>query len=502
MPHSSGGGSHGGGSHGGSHSSRGGRGGSSLPRISRTHYPGAHRYRYYRHGTYRYVYSARKGKLFHPARLLLGFFYIPFLAGIVPDLISPFAKRMQSYDTQIIIKDEAHVLEADNSLENALSAFYDKTKITPAVITVNNETWQSNYGTLESYAYNRYLAEFDDEMHWLIVYSEPKEGADPNGYVDWYWEGMQGDDTDDVLTTSVTGRFNQQFQGSLETNNKKIAENLAHSFQLATQLAKEPGIFPPKEQVLPPLFILAFLCLHAYFMLGLNELKYIHAEYDPEDPQGLSSASQRSDGSQPSYTTQQSFGTQQPFGSQQPFGTQQQFTKQLPFDSPNYVSRSESAPEPEMQSLETMPGPNVIPKPTSAEWANPQAFMDLPDPQSQTFLNLPDTQPQTYPSLQAAQPQTYPSLQTAQPQTYPSSQTAQPQSYPSSQAAQPQSFAQPELQVPPEVKMPPEVRLHSQESPRPQTTCPYCGTTFYQGVKYCPGCGISQIDLSKDNPFG
>ncbi len=72
MPHSSGGGHHGGGHHGGHHSS-GGRhgGGSSVPRISQTPYAGARRYRYYRHGRYHYFYTARKGKVFSPARLLI-----------------------------------------------------------------------------------------------------------------------------------------------------------------------------------------------------------------------------------------------------------------------------------------------------------------------------------------------------------------------------------------------------------------------------------------------
>lgn len=169
MPHSSGGGSHGGGSHGGGHhssSSRGGRGGSSGPRFSSSPFPGARRYRYYRRGRYHYVYSNSKdGKLFHPARLLLGFFYLPFLLPVGGMLISPIQKRFQKYDTRIIVKDEAHVLKDDSGLEAALEAFYDKTHITPAVITVNNENWKSNYSNLEDYAYDRYLAEFNDEMH-------------------------------------------------------------------------------------------------------------------------------------------------------------------------------------------------------------------------------------------------------------------------------------------------------------------------------------------------
>ena len=62
MPHSSGGGSHGGGSHhfssshSSSHRSSSG-GGSSRIRTSRTYFPGARRFVYYRNGVPNYVYS-------------------------------------------------------------------------------------------------------------------------------------------------------------------------------------------------------------------------------------------------------------------------------------------------------------------------------------------------------------------------------------------------------------------------------------------------------------
>ena len=39
----------------------------------------------------------------------------------------------------------------------------------------------------ESYAYDEYLDLFDDEMHWLIVFSTDGDEE----WEDWYWEGMQ-----------------------------------------------------------------------------------------------------------------------------------------------------------------------------------------------------------------------------------------------------------------------------------------------------------------------
>ena len=68
-------------------------------------------------------------------------------------------------DHEIKIIDEAKVLGDTTELYDTLETFHDKSGITPAVITVNNEDWNRQYSDLESYAYDRYLMEFDDEMH-------------------------------------------------------------------------------------------------------------------------------------------------------------------------------------------------------------------------------------------------------------------------------------------------------------------------------------------------
>ena len=199
MPHSSGGGSHGGGSHGGhSHHSSSRHGGSrNSSRISKTNFAGAKRYRYRHHGQERYFYSDREpNKIFDWKRLLIGFFYIPFLIPAIIMIGGDVTISTAKYDTSIIIKDEANVFEQTESLNDALTGFYEKTEIPPAVITVSPEVWKDN-GSLEDYAYDRYLSEFDDENHWLIVYTQKGERGDID--FDWSFEGMQGDNTDDIL---------------------------------------------------------------------------------------------------------------------------------------------------------------------------------------------------------------------------------------------------------------------------------------------------------------
>lgn len=283
MPHSSGGGSHGGGSHGGhSHhsSSRHGRNRNSS-RISKTNFAGARRYRYRHHGQERYFFSDREpNKIFDWKRLLIGIFYIPFIGASIFMIGGDISASTAKYDTSIMIKDEQNVFEQTESLNDALTGFYAKTEIVPAVITVPFEEWMDD-GSLEDYAYDRYLSEFNDENHWLIVYSQKGQKGDAD--FDWSFEGMQGDNTDDILTSSVTSDFNADLYYKLETLQEKPEIAITEEFNLLTQKVKKPSFFKKHTMLFSALFMLAFVAFHAYFMLGLYEWKYRKAEPAPEE---------------------------------------------------------------------------------------------------------------------------------------------------------------------------------------------------------------------------
>ena len=240
MPHSSGGGSHGGGSHHSSHhSSHSGsrsRGGSSFsytPRLrtSKTYFPGARTFFYYNDDNkpeflYANMDVTKVGS--GAMGLLWLIFYVPlvFIFGVgMYVCMFDIPKKLDSYpDTRIIIEDRIGVLseQEKENLRDKFEVFRYKTNITPALITVNNETWQKNYTILENYAYDLYVNTFDDESHWLFVYSEP-ETPDPD-FNDWYWEGMQGDDTDKVLDAGKTTKFNNNVQRNLLKKDCTVGE--------------------------------------------------------------------------------------------------------------------------------------------------------------------------------------------------------------------------------------------------------------------------------------
>ena len=302
MPHSSGGGS---GSHGGggssfhSGSSGGGSsfGGGGLfsggddygngytngrpPYLSKHYFAGAKRYRYRWRGQDRYFYSTyNTGQEFRPIR---GLFVLPLILICLAFMFWPLLKSLKKYDRNILVDDKLNVLDDSSRLREAMEAFSEKTKITPAVVTLYNEEWQRfGVSSLKDYAYSQYLMRFRDEKHWLIMYSEPKEKT---GEWEWFWEGMQGDDTDPVLTPYVTEAFNVTMQSGLVDESRPVPEIMADAFEAATARA-QPKFLHPKirsERMIIGGMVLCVIIGWGIPLMGLHRWKYRNAEYDPEN---------------------------------------------------------------------------------------------------------------------------------------------------------------------------------------------------------------------------
>lgn len=271
MPHSSGGGSHGGGSHGGSF-----RGSSGGARISNTYFSGARRFYTYSDKIPKYIYSKfdvtkKPSKL----RLLLLFFYLPFIAAILwlcTEIYHvPKPVEVDYADTEIFISDELNIIQDTTPLLNTLHEFYEKTGITACVITTANENWKIQYRTLSDYAYDLYVNRFKDEKHWLIVYTQPeiiKEGE----FIDWYWEAMQGDDTDDVITEKMAGLFTDLVQQNLSAGGRYfVDEAIKDAFDNLNAVIMEPRF--SAETLLACLFVALFIGIHMFLLVFFDPYK-------------------------------------------------------------------------------------------------------------------------------------------------------------------------------------------------------------------------------------
>ncbi len=190
----------------------------------------------------------------------------------------PPKKLAADYDTAIVVRDEINVLGDTEKLKRSLEAFFNKTGITPAVFTVHNEEWQNTYDGLENYAYDLYVNAFSDEKHWLIVYSEP-ENPDPS-FNDWYWEGMQGDDTSEILTSGKADKFGSKLQRSLTDKSVSVSDAISLSFDYLTPDIMYKSVDPVIVIVL--LVFIGFIVIHAFFMIFYDpNRKYRNAQEIP-----------------------------------------------------------------------------------------------------------------------------------------------------------------------------------------------------------------------------
>ena len=232
MPHSSGGGSSGGGYHGGS--SSGGHSGSSKVYSSRP-FPGATCYVYYSHARPHLIYTNEANETRASGYIaLIILFSCLFLFSIAFSFLSSYhhpSKLKTNYDTTIVIKDENNILddEEETLLNNKFDEFLSTTGITPSLITTDISLYPS-YSSLEDYAYDRYVNSFKDEKHWLIVYSSNQGTQKDN----WAFEGMQGDDTDSILYSYVTDKFNKTLYTSLNDGSVSVTNALIRALDEIT----------------------------------------------------------------------------------------------------------------------------------------------------------------------------------------------------------------------------------------------------------------------------
>ena len=246
MPHSSGGrGFHGGGFHGGSrgryHSGRAAGGGLGAtagvvtkPTVKKEPFEGASKFAYYRRKTPHYFYAD-----FLPASsynvswksLVAWILIVNFVFYVFGFLFGGLYRHPTKLETDsqvhyIIDDKQGDITNDRDRLEADLEAFYQKTGIVPAIVTVDLFTFLrfGSGGSTEEYAREMYFKMFDDESHWLIVYG----GTSNTGIT--HFIGMQGNDTDKILYKELTEEFNSaldNYLGKLDFHTTGEAFSLA-----------------------------------------------------------------------------------------------------------------------------------------------------------------------------------------------------------------------------------------------------------------------------------
>lgn len=258
MPHSSGGGHSGGGFHGGSgfHGSSGSsHSNSNAFRISSTPFPGSHRYIYYgRHFRPHVIYALRRPTMGGAVSTWAGFF-LTLLILLLPMIIIlstsyHHPKKLSiGYDTTIVIDDQSNVLRVGDQerLNYTFKSFLDKTGITPAFVSADRDWASAMFATsTERLAYREYMKRFSDEKHWLIYYCQENE-------TDWSFEGMQGNDTDSILTKKVGDKFTMTFYNQLDAR-EGVCDSLIKAFDTISPNILKP-YFEVESEFIPALAV-------------------------------------------------------------------------------------------------------------------------------------------------------------------------------------------------------------------------------------------------------
>ncbi len=292
MPHSGGGGSHSGGSHsssrshssGGSHhSSRSGGGSGSSRRTSFSPFPGSTRYLYYKDRTPHFVYANYDIRKKNVLSMVLGIvifsaFMIPALFSLIYGLRGAIdvPKRLTYFEDKgkrpdYLIEDDLGVLEDEKALKKSMKEFYETTGVVPAVITVENSAWQDDYVKMEQYAYDQYVNRFHSaEVYLLIVYSSDTKD---NGFDDWHYELMLGDDTEHIFTSKRTRDFN-------EALNKRLLDRGEYSVDEA--ISETLNEFRPKVMKTSVNTSSIILWVFVFFIFSIVGLPFLIVGLKPE----------------------------------------------------------------------------------------------------------------------------------------------------------------------------------------------------------------------------
>ena len=149
-----------------------------------------------------------------------------------------------NYDNAVIIEDDLGVITNTEELQATMEDFRDRTGITPCVVTIRNRDWQGQhvenidgvmtyitYDDLSVYALHEYEERFEDESHWLIIYSQ-----DSMDSTNWSWEGVKGTDTTSVLTGDRLHKFNVTLTGELRRKDHNVGASLIEAFTAFTSI--------------------------------------------------------------------------------------------------------------------------------------------------------------------------------------------------------------------------------------------------------------------------
>ena len=198
----------------------------------------------------------------------------------VPKKLTYFEDRDKR--PEYVIEDDLDVLEDEKALKKSMKEFYETTGIVPAVITVENSEWKADYSNMEQYAYDQYVNRFHSaEVYVLIVYSSETKD---DGFDDWHYEIMLGDDTEHIFTDKRTREFNEALNKRfLERSKYSVDDAIAKTLDEYRPKVMKTSFNPVSIIIWVIVFFVFAACGVPFLIVGLKPEK-IPEEYKTAQP--------------------------------------------------------------------------------------------------------------------------------------------------------------------------------------------------------------------------
>lgn len=198
----------------------------------------------------------------------------------VPKKLTYFEDRDKR--PEYVIEDDLDVLEDEKALKKSMKEFYETTGIVPAVITVENSEWKADYSNMEQYAYDQYVNRFHSaEVYVLIVYSSETKD---DGFDDWNYEIMLGDDTEHIFTDKRTREFNEALNKRfLERSKYSVDDAIAKTLDEYRPKVMKTSFNPVSIIIWVIVFFVFAACGVPFLIVGLKPEK-IPEEYKTAQP--------------------------------------------------------------------------------------------------------------------------------------------------------------------------------------------------------------------------
>lgn len=281
MPHGGGGGHSGGGGH---HSSYHGGSSGSQSHYSKRPFRNSRPFVYYvGHRPY-VVYSDIDPRKSKPT-IIFPLIIISIMAIVEPVMVFSTAfhnpkKNTAPHDEGLVINDRTNVITDSEKiqLKSIFTEFHEKTGVMPAIMTVSDKEWSR--GDLEDYAFLQYTTKWEDESHWLVVYSA-KEGTEKTN---WSYEIMQGYDSDDILYDSIKDRYFHPVLCDSLDGNYSVGESFIRAFNSLLPHLMEKEFFVEGEMIFFTVLWESIILLAGYGVVSsfIKEKAMTKAEPIPE----------------------------------------------------------------------------------------------------------------------------------------------------------------------------------------------------------------------------